>query len=90
MDAAVNVFTRQILQQGKPARFLPMSIRGNTVMSFSTDVPAFVKACPAVADIIQSNIEKIVSPFAHILSHNYLKFTPTELNVAFLPFLNFY
>jgi len=33
-------------------------------------------------EIIQSNIEDILSPFAHKLSYKYLKFTPTELQVA--------
>ena len=33
-------------------------------------------------EIIQSNIEDILSPFAHKLSHKYLNFTPTELQVA--------
>jgi PAS domain S-box-containing protein len=33
-------------------------------------------------EIIQSNIEDILSPFAHKLSFKYLKFTPTELQVA--------
>ena len=36
------------------------------------------------ADIIQSNIEEIISPFAHKLSQKYLNFTPTEIKVAFL------
>ena len=36
------------------------------------------------ADIIQSHIEEIVSPFAQKLSHKYLNFTPTELKVAHL------
>ena len=36
------------------------------------------------ADIIQSNIEEIISPFAHKLSHKYLNFTPAELKVAYL------
>ena len=34
------------------------------------------------ADILQSNLEDIVSPFAHKLSHKYLNFSPTELKVA--------
>ncbi len=33
-------------------------------------------------EIIQSNIEDILSPFAHKLSYKYLNFTPTELQVA--------
>lgn len=33
-------------------------------------------------EIIQSNIEDILSPFAHNLSYKYLNFTPTELQVA--------
>jgi PAS domain S-box-containing protein len=33
-------------------------------------------------EIILSNIEDILSPFAHKLSYNYLNFTPTELQVA--------
>ena len=33
-------------------------------------------------DIIQSNIQDILSPFAHKLSFKYLNFTPTELQVA--------
>lgn len=33
-------------------------------------------------EIIQSNIEDILSPFAHKLSYKYLKFTPTEIQVA--------
>jgi DNA-binding NarL/FixJ family response regulator len=36
------------------------------------------------ADIIQSNIEEIISPFAYKLSHKYLSFTPTELKIAYL------
>ncbi len=36
------------------------------------------------ADIIQSHMEEIVSPFAQKLSHKYLNFTPTELKVAHL------
>jgi PAS domain S-box-containing protein len=36
------------------------------------------------ADIIQSNIEEIVSPFAHKLSYKYLNFTPAEIKVAHL------
>ena len=36
------------------------------------------------ADIIQSNIEEIVSPFAYKLSYKYLNFTPTEIKVAHL------
>ena len=35
-------------------------------------------------DIIQSNMEEIISPFAYKLSHKYLNFTPTELKVAHL------
>jgi PAS domain S-box-containing protein len=33
-------------------------------------------------EIIQSNIEDILSPFSHKLSYRYLNFTPTELQVA--------
>ena len=33
-------------------------------------------------EIIQSNIDDILSPFAHKLSYKYLNFTPTELQVA--------
>ena len=33
-------------------------------------------------EIIQSNTEDILSPFAHKLSYKYLNFTPTELQVA--------
>jgi PAS domain S-box-containing protein len=33
-------------------------------------------------EIIQSNIEDILSPFAHKLSYKYLNFTPTEVQVA--------
>ena len=36
------------------------------------------------ADIIESNIGEIISPFAYKLSHKYLNFTPTELKVAYL------
>jgi PAS domain S-box-containing protein len=35
-------------------------------------------------EIIQSNIEDILSPFAYKLSYKYLNFTPTELQVAYL------
>jgi PAS domain S-box-containing protein len=33
-------------------------------------------------DVIQQNLEEIVSPFSQKLSSRYFKFTPTELNIA--------
>ncbi|MBW1829909.1 MAG: helix-turn-helix transcriptional regulator, partial [Deltaproteobacteria bacterium] len=35
-----------------------------------------------LVSILESNLKDIVSPFARELTRNYLKFTPTEIQVA--------